>query len=96
MPLYVFLVTDGPSGPELRKLHRPAHLAGIDALAANNRLRHAGPLLDESGAPTGSMVLFEAASLEEAQRIAGNDPYVVEGVFESWRVNETRIVRGRA
>ena len=42
------------------------------------------------------MVLFEAASLEEAQRIAGNDPYVVEGVFESWRVNETRIVRGRA
>jgi uncharacterized protein YciI len=96
MPLYVFLGNDGTDGLELRKLHRPAHLSGIDALDADNRLHHAGPILDESGAPIGSLVLFEAASLAEAQQIAGNDPYVVEGVFESWRVNETRRVRGRA
>ena len=95
MPLYVFLGTDGPRGLELRKLHRPAHLAGIDELVAQNRIRHAGPILDESGAPTGSVILFEAASLEEARQIAANDPYVVEGIFESWQVNETRVVRGR-
>jgi uncharacterized protein YciI len=95
VPLYAFLGNDGPRGPELRKLHRPAHLVGIDALAAKNRIRHAGPLLDESGAPIGSLILFEAASLAEAQQIAANDPYVTEGVFERWQVNETRIVRGR-
>jgi uncharacterized protein YciI len=95
MPLYAFLGTDGPRGPELRKRHRPAHLAGIDVLAAEGRIHHAGPLLGESGAPVGSLILFEAASLEEARQIATADPYVTEGIFQSWQLHETRAVRGR-
>jgi hypothetical protein len=94
MPLYAFIGHDGPRGAELRKLHRPAHLAGIDELVAENRIRHAGPLLDESGSPVGSLVLFEADTLDEAHRIAAGDPYVTEGIFERWEVNETRVVRG--
>jgi uncharacterized protein YciI len=95
VPLYAFLGTDGPRGPELRKLHRPAHLAGIDRLAADGRIHHAGPLLDEAGAPIGSLILFEAASLADAREVAGRDPYVTEGVFASWQLHETRVVRGR-
>ena len=94
MPLYAFIGHDGPRGAELRKLHRPAHLEGIDELVAEDRIRHAGPLLDESGAPVGSLVLFEAETLDEARRIAAGDPYVTEGIFERWQVHETRVVRG--
>jgi uncharacterized protein YciI len=94
MPLYAFIGHDGPSGVELRKIHRGAHLAGIDELVAEDRIRHAGPLLDESGAPVGSLILFEAESLEAAQQVAARDPYVTEGIFERWQVRETRVVRG--
>jgi len=89
MPLYAFIGRDGPSGPELRKHHRPAHLAGIRALAESGRVRFAGPLRDDGGAPIGSLVLFEADTLDAAREIGAADPYVVEGIFESWQVNET-------
>jgi uncharacterized protein YciI len=92
MPLYVFIGQDGPRGLELRKLHRPAHLAGIERLAARGHVRFAGPLLDESRSPTGSLVIFEAESLDAARAIGAADPYVTEGVFESWRVHETLAV----
>ena len=95
MPLYAFIGTDGPRGVELRKLHRTAHLEGIDALVAEDRVVHAGPLLDEAGGPIGSVVLFEAEDLEAARTIAAGDPYVTEGIFASWRVHETKVVRGR-
>ena len=95
MPLYAFIGNDGTNGAELRKLHRAAHLEGIDALVAEDRILHAGPLLDEAGAPIGSVVLFEAVDLAAAREIAAGDPYVTQGIFESWRVHETKVVRGR-
>ena len=92
MPLYVFIGHDGPRGPELRKQHRPAHLAGLEPLEAEGRIRHAGPLLDAAGQPAGSLILFEAESLDAARALAARDPYVVEGVFERHEVHETRVV----
>jgi len=92
MPLYAFIGRDGPRGSELRKLHRPAHLAGIERLAAAGRVRFAGPLYDETRLPTGSLVVFEAESLDAARAIGAADPYVKEGVFESWQVQETFAV----
>ena len=38
----------------------------------------AGPLTDK----TGSLIVIEADSLEDAQRFAREDPYTVHGVFE--------------
>jgi uncharacterized protein YciI len=92
MPLYAWIGRDGPRGRELRKLHREAHLDGIRELAAAGRIRHAGPLLDAAGDPVGSLVIFKAKSLDDARVIAARDPYVVEGIFESHEVNETRVV----
>jgi len=89
VPLYAFIGRDGPNGAALRKVHRPAHLAGIHVLADAGRVRFAGPLRDDAGAPIGSLVIFEAASLGEARAVGASDPYVVEGVFESWQVSET-------
>jgi uncharacterized protein YciI len=90
MPLFVLIGRDGEKGPEHRLRHRAAHLAGLEPLDRAGRIRHAGPLLDAGGTPRGSVVLFEAASLDDAQALMARDPYVLEGVFESWEVHETR------
>jgi uncharacterized protein YciI len=86
---------DGPRGAELRKVHRSAHLAGLEPLAGAGRIRHAGPMLGDDGAPLGSVVLFEAADLTEAQAIAARDPYVTEGIFARYEVRETTVVLPR-
>lgn len=68
---------------------RPAHLARLEALQAAGRLVLAGPLpAIDSPAPgpagfTGSLVVAEFASLEEAQAWAQADPYVAAGVYAS-------------
>jgi uncharacterized protein YciI len=83
---------DGPHGAERRRLHRQAHLDGIEALDREGRIRHAGPLIDESGAPCGSVILFEAPDLASAKAQAAGDPYVVEGIFERHEVFETKVI----
>ncbi len=95
MPWFLFIGHDGPRGAELRKLHRPAHLAGLEELERAGRLRHAGPILGDDGAPLGSVILFEAPSLAEARALAGRDPYVTEAVFERFEVRETKTVFAR-
>jgi len=92
MPWFVMIGHDGPRGPELRKVHRSAHLAGLEPLAQAGRIRHAGPMLGDDGAPLGSVVLFEADSLAEAQAIAARDPYVTQGIFARYEVRETTVV----
>jgi hypothetical protein len=92
MPWFVMIGHDGPRGLELRKVHRPAHLAGLEPLADAGRIRHAGPMLGDDGAPVGSVVLFEAQSLAEAQAIAARDPYVTQGIFARYEVRETSAV----
>lgn len=82
MSLFVLIGRDGPDGKRLRAEVRPDHLAHLDPLARAGRIVVAGPFTDGSG----SLIVFEADSLEEAQAIAGNDPYVKRGVFSSWEV----------
>ena len=92
MPFFAIIGRDGPRGADLRKSHREAHLARIEPLAQAGRIRHAGPLLDDTGQPIGSLIVFEADSLEAAQTFAAEDPYVGAGVFESHEVIETRVI----
>lgn len=92
MPLYAIIGRDGERGLELRKTHREAHLAGLEPLVAEGRVRYAGPLRDEAGDPCGSVIVFESESLEAARRQAAADPYVVHGVFASHEVFETMQV----
>lgn len=80
---FVILGFDGPEGQTKRDIHRPAHLANIEALHKQGRVILAGPLTDK----VGSLILIEANSLEEAQAIAREDPYTVNGVFERVEVH---------
>jgi len=92
MALYVVIGYDGEQGLERRKRWREDHLRGLEPLAAARRIRHAGPLLDPAGQPIGSLILFEAPSLDDARSLAAADPYVMHGVFERYEVRETKVV----
>jgi uncharacterized protein len=80
---FVILGFDGQDGETKRKIHRPAHLANLEPLNTQGRVVLAGPLIDK----TGSLIVIEADSLDEAQRFAREDPYTVHGVFERVEVH---------
>jgi uncharacterized protein YciI len=92
MPVFALMGRDGPQGLDLRGKHREAHLANLRVLVEADRVLYAGPLLDPAGSPCGSLVVFEADSLAQAQAFAASDPYVIHGVFASHEVIETRRV----
>lgn len=92
MGRYVLIGRDGADGLARRKLHREAHLANLRPLADAGRVAYAGPLLDEAEQPCGSVIVFEAESLEAARRFAATDPYVVHGVFASHEVFASKQV----
>ncbi len=80
---FVILGFDAPDGQAKRKIHRTAHLAGLELLDRAGRVLLAGPFTDQAG----SLIIIEADSLEEAKRIAEGDPYTVHGIFERVEVH---------
>jgi len=92
MSLYVLIGRDGPGGLAKRKLHREAHLANLRPLSEAGRVKYAGPLLDEKEQPCGSVVVFEAESLDAAKQFAATDPYVAQKIFATYEVFETKQV----
>ncbi|MBA5865363.1 MAG: hypothetical protein GDA67_01550 [Nitrospira sp. CR1.3] len=80
---FVILGFDGPEGEARRKIHRPAHLAKMEPLDREGRVILAGPLTDK----TGSLIVIEADSLEEARKFAQEDPYTINGVFQRVEVH---------
>lgn len=84
---YAIICEDVENSLPLRKTVRAAHLERLDALVQAGRLLAAGPhpALD-TGDPgeagfTGSLIVAEFGSLEEANAWANADPYVEAGVF---------------
>lgn len=86
--LYAIISQDVPNSLEKRKGARPDHLARLETLKSEGRLIIAGPHpaidSDDPGAAgfTGSLVIAEFNSLEDAQSWADADPYVAAGVYE--------------
>ena len=95
---YAILSEDVDDSLPLRAKARPAHLARVEALVAQGRLLVAGPhpAIDstEPGAAgfTGSLVIAEFSSLEEAQSWAESDPYVEAGVYSNVTVKPFKVV----
>lgn len=85
---YLIYAEDAANSLEKRLAVRPAHLARLQLLRDEGRLLTAGPLPavdsnDPGGAGfTGSAVIAEFISLEEAQTWAQADPYVAAGVYQ--------------
>jgi len=96
--LYAILSVDVDNSLEKRKSARPAHLERLQDLQNEGRLIIAGPhpAIDsdnpgEAGF-TGSLVIAEFSSLDDAQNWADVDPYVSAGVYTSVSVKPFKQV----
>ncbi len=82
--LFMMIGVDRENGLEARMAARPDHLAFWDR--QGDRLKLGGPFLNENEKPCGSVLVFEAESLEAAKGLAAEDPYVSRGVLQSHEV----------
>jgi uncharacterized protein YciI len=96
--LYVIYGEDGPASLEKRLAARPAHLERLTRLQNEGRLILAGPC-PAIDAPdpgpagfSGSLIVAEFDSLEEARTWAEADPYVAAGVYNAVTVKPFKMV----
>jgi len=95
---YVINGTDTEQSLERRLSVRAAHLARLQQLQSEGRLLLAGPFpAVDSNDPgpagfTGSLIVAEFESLEDARAWADADPYVEAGVYRSVSVKPFRKV----
>ena len=87
--LFAMIAKDAPDALQKRLDTRPVHLDHLKSLG--KKLVFAGALLDADEQPEGSIVVFEAETLAEAQAMADADPFVAAGVFASYEVKRWRI-----
>ena len=85
---YAIISEDHEGSLEKRKATRPAHIARLEQLQNEGRLLVAGPhpAIDNSDPGiagfTGSLVIAEFPSLEQAEIWANADPYMQAGVYK--------------
>ncbi|MBL4571909.1 MAG: YciI family protein [Gammaproteobacteria bacterium] len=85
---YAIMSEDIPDSLEKRKAARSAHIDRLNKLASQDRLLVAGPhpAIDSSepgeAGFSGSLVIAEFDSLDQAQAWADADPYVAAGIYQ--------------
>jgi len=96
--LYAILSQDVPNSLEIRSKARPAHLERLETLKSEGRLIIAGPhpAIDApdpgTAGFTGSLIIAEFTSLEEAKNWAEADPYKQAGVYANITVKPFKKV----
>jgi uncharacterized protein YciI len=87
--LYAILAADVPDSLPKRLEARPAHLQRLQALQDQGRMVLAGPhpVIDSENPGdagfSGSLIVAEFASWQDARDWASNDPYLAAGVYAS-------------
>lgn len=85
--LYAIICEDQPNTLTLRKQTRPDHLQRLQVLQGEGRLILAGPhpaIDNDDPGPagfSGSLIVAEFPTLEDAQQWADGDPYLRAGVY---------------
>ncbi len=86
---YAVMSTDVDGSLERRLETREEHLARLNSLAAEGRVLVAGPhpAIDSEDPGdagfSGSLVIVDFESLDEARKWADDDPYLAAGVYEN-------------
>ncbi|MBY5993832.1 YciI family protein [Ferrimonas balearica] len=97
---YMICSTDVENSLEKRLAARPAHLARLQQLQDEGRLFTAGPLpaidSEDPGAAgfTGSLVVAQFDSLEDAKAWSAADPYIDAGVYSGSVIKPFKKVFG--
>ncbi|MEA2080844.1 MAG: YciI family protein [Pseudomonadota bacterium] len=96
--LYAVISQDAADTLQKRMAARPAHVKRLEQLRDEGRLILAGPhpaIDNDDPGPagfTGSLVVAEFDSLEDASQWADADPYVAAGVYEQLTVKPFKKV----
>lgn len=78
--LIALVARDKPGSLEIRKANRSAHLAYIQKTGV---VHMAGPLLDDAGGMSGSLIVLDVDNMDAARNWADSDPYAKAGLFSS-------------
>lgn len=96
--LYAIISQDVDDSLDKRMSVRPAHVERLNALKDAGRLVLAGPHpaidSEDPGAAgfTGSLIVAEFDSLDDAQKWADSDPYIAAGVYDKVTVKPFKKV----
>lgn len=96
--IYAIIAEDTEGSLERRLQARPAHLQRVQTLQNEGRLLLAGPHpaidAEDPGAAgfSGSLIVAEFPSLEDARAWAEQDPYVESGVYRTVTVKPFKKV----
>src|ERR1700685_2392639 len=88
--LYAMIARDRPDGLEQRIALRADHFNFSHSLG--DKVVFAGALFGNADKIDGSLMVVEAASLEEAKTLVSGDPFVVRGVYGSYEVKLLELV----
>ncbi|MET0952326.1 MAG: YciI family protein [Aeromicrobium sp.] len=92
MPIFATTYRYAADSTEARDAKRPEHRAYLAELTDAGRLVISGPYVGE---PAGALLLFDAESPEDAQRLTDADPFVTEGLVAEVTVQEWTPASGR-
>jgi len=93
---YAIMAEDAPDSLEKRLQARPEHLSRLTSLQDAGRLLLAGPFpaIDSndpgSNGYSGSLIVAEFNSLDEAREWASHDPFTINGVYQQVTVKPFR------
>jgi len=87
--LFALIAHDKPNGLAKRQAVRPDHLKHLETLG--DRVVMAGPFLDDKGDMTGTFMVIEAESYDDARSAYDRDPYILNGVFDSITIKPWKL-----
>lgn len=67
---------------------RPVHRVYMLDLISKGKAISAGSFVPDDD---GGLFIYEAASLEEAKKLVEEDPYILEGVVDSYKLREYEV-----
>lgn len=67
---------------------RPVHRQYLADLKARGQLAASGPFTDDSGA----LIVYEAATKEDAEKLLQGDPFHAAGIFVKWQLRPWNTV----
>jgi uncharacterized protein YciI len=67
---------------------RPVHRQYLASLKEKGQLAASGPFTDDSGA----LIVYEAATREDAEALLRGDPFHQNGIFVSWQLRPWNTV----
>ncbi|MEL6466352.1 MAG: YciI family protein [Pseudomonadota bacterium] len=89
--LFALMAFDKDGALDVRMDNRPAHLAYLDSTGV---VRQAGPFLDDTDSPCGSLIVLEVDSMADAKAWAEGDPYAKAGLFRDVQIKAWKQVIG--